>query len=127
MKGSHNRRIEEDAANQSGSTRQDHKQKVQKRMQFIKLDYSTQHKWGECYYIRIICIKCIIGPSVLRAPAEQTKVATILGIFLLVTAVIQNHRRGCRRFSNLCILKVTLQKRVPENFRSFRWGAERRV
>ena len=39
------------------------------------------------------------GPSVLRAPAEQTKVT----------------------------LQVTLQKRVPKNFRSCRWGAEQRV
>ena len=33
------------------------------------------------------------------------------------------------RFFNffLKILKVTLQKRVPENFRSCRWGAEQRV
>ena len=45
------------------------------------------------------------GPSVLRAPAEQTKVATILGIFplLVLTAVIQNHRRGCRIVSNFCM------------------------
>ena len=45
------------------------------------------------------------GPSVLRAPAEQTKVATILHIFPLLvgTAVIQNHRRGCRRVSNFCM------------------------
>ena len=47
-----------------------------------------------------------IGPSVLRAPAEQTKVATVLGTFLLVvvvTTVIQNHRRGCRIVSNFCM------------------------
>ena len=41
----------------------------------------------------------------------QMKVATILGIFPLVvvllvgvgTAVIQNHRRGCRIVSNFCV------------------------
>ena len=40
----------------------------------------------------------------------QTKVATILGIFPLLvlvlvvgTAVIQNHRRGCRIVSNFCM------------------------
>ena len=53
-----------------------------------------------------------VGPSVLRAPAEQTKVATILGIFpfllllLLLTLLanpIQNPRRDCRRVSNFCM------------------------
>ena len=69
-----------------------------------------------------------IGPSALRAPAEQlrwplfwservacasgaTKVATILGIFpfLLLTLTltlhtpIQNPRRGCRIVSNFCM------------------------
>ena len=51
----------------------------------------------------------VIGPSVLRAPAEQTKVATVLGTFfhfsflVVVTTVIQNHRRGCRIVSNFCM------------------------
>ena len=46
----------------------------------------------------------LVGPSVLRAPAEQTKVATILGTFffslVLGGTVIQNSRKGCRRVSN---------------------------
>jgi hypothetical protein len=54
----------------------------------------------------------------------QTKVATILGIFplfffsflLVVTTVIQNHRRGCRIVSNFCmgtskkIIKIWVKK-----------------
>ena len=45
------------------------------------------------------------GPSGVRASAVQTKVATILGIFLFsfLSDAIQNHRRDCPRILNFCM------------------------
>ena len=39
-----------------------------------------------------------IGPSVLRAPAEQTKVATVLGIFPLLVRACCVHQRSKLRW-----------------------------
>ena len=59
---------------------------------------------GRCRQNEVASINDVFGPSVLRAPAEQTKVAPLnRDITPLISTVIQNHRRGCRIVSNFCM------------------------
>ena len=66
----------------------------------------SSNRCARSFLLVCLCKISHFGPSVWRAPAEQTKVTTILGInlfFSFLDDVVQNPRRGCRRVSNFCM------------------------
>ena len=82
---------------------------------FLEIFLNTDRHPVEVPPALVLGIGKLIGPSMLRAPAEQTKVATILGIFLF--------------FLLLLLLLIPLFK-IPEGvivgFQIFAWAHKKK-